>query len=172
MQITVVILPWADWTHPPVLLQRLHWTGRERPQQVIGQDDEHVCCSALLCGPRDRKRAVCAAARHLGTVTAWENQPSGSNLARLLTQSWESKLKPDSKLQICQRFLRFCCTSTYFDQFGRHFCQRHVGPERAGNHGSFRVGQHLRVCLRPRKSLPGGKKNLKDYLEDVSILVS
>lgn len=59
------------WTHPSVLLQSLRWTGRERPQRVVGQDDEHVCCSALLCGPCDRKCAVCAAARHLWTVNVW-----------------------------------------------------------------------------------------------------
>lgn len=58
----------VDWTYPSVLLQSLHGAGRERPQQVIGQNDEHVYCSALLCGPRDRKCAVCAATRHLWTV--------------------------------------------------------------------------------------------------------
>lgn len=59
-------------THPSVLLQSLRWTGRERPQRVVGQNDKHVCCSASLCGPCDRKCAVCAATRHLWTVTAWK----------------------------------------------------------------------------------------------------
>lgn len=140
------------WTHPSVLLQSLRRTGRERPQRVVGQNDKHVCCSALLCGPCDRKCAVCAATRHLWTVTAWKKiQPEKNGRVKCgISNQYKAR---KAKLGFVVFVLRFCCASTYFDQFRCHFCKSHVGRNGAGNHGPFGVGQHLRVCLCPHKSL-------------------